>query len=154
MESAPHPLDDIVVDHLMAKSSETAELDFKYLINLRKNSEFVLIAEDIFAMSNYGGGFIFFGFKERETGSYEKKGIPHDYRIDQANIQEKFNSYSNEPIGLLYREFYRTITENKITEDRKFSVLYIPPSPVILYPIKDGEYRDKKKKQKFRRKKI
>jgi len=149
MESAPRPLDDIVVDHLMAQSSETAELDFKYLINLRKNSEFVLIAEDIFAMSNYGGGFIFFGFRERETGSYEKKGLPKDYHIDQANIQEKFNSYSNEPIELLYREFNRKITEKAITEDRKFAVLYIPPSRVILYPIKDGEYQDKQKKQKF-----
>ncbi len=48
------PLNDKIIDFLISKNSETAEYDFKYLVNLLKNSDFVKIVEDIFAMSNYG----------------------------------------------------------------------------------------------------
>ena len=138
MEPSPQPLDDFVIDFLMSKTSETAELDFKYTVDLRKNSEFVKIVEDIFAMANYGGGYILFGFKQRRTGSFDKIGLQDKFHVDQADIQRKFNSYSNEPLELHYMEFQRMVNVNGVDELKKFAILYIPPSKTILYPIKVG----------------
>jgi len=140
IESVPHPLDDLVVDFILSQRRETAELDFKLTLDIRKGSEFAKIAKDIFAMSNYGGGHLVFGFEESETGSFNPVGLPKDFHVDQATLQEKFNSYSNEPIALEYREVERIIDGEK----EKFAIIYIPPSPTVLKPIKYATYRDKK----------
>jgi hypothetical protein len=93
-ESVPHPLDDVVVDFLLSQRRETAELDFKLTLDIRKGSDFAKIAKDIFAMSNYGGGYLIFGFKELKSGRFDPVGLPKDFHVDQATLQEKFNSYS------------------------------------------------------------
>jgi len=147
--SSFNPINDEIVDFLMSKNGETAEYDFKYLINLKKNSDFVKIVEDIFAMSNYGGGYILFGFKERDdVAGYEPLGLPEGFSVDRADVQRKFNSFSNEPLELHYKEFTRIIETETIDELRRFSILYVPPSPVELYPIKDGTYVDERGKTK------
>jgi len=140
IESVPLPLDDLVVDFVLSQRRETAELDFKLTLDIRKDSDFVKIAKDIFAMSNYGGGHLVFGFKERKTGSFDPIGLPKDFHIDQATLQEKFNSYSNEPIVLEYKEVEKAIDG----ERRRFAIVYIPPSPTVLRPIKYATYKDKK----------
>jgi predicted HTH transcriptional regulator len=78
MESVPDPMDEIVINFILSQKRETAELDFKLTLNIRKNSDFAKIAKDIFAMSNYGGGYILFGFKETKTGTFEPVGLPPD----------------------------------------------------------------------------
>jgi len=140
MESKPEPLSDIVLDHLLTKRRETSELDFKYTLDISKSSNFATIAKDIFAFSNSGGGHILFGFYEKETGSYELRGLPTSFHIDQADLQEKFNSYSNELIELDYKEFEREIEGNI----KKFAAIYMPPSHAILKAIKSGTYKDSK----------
>ncbi|MCW4049129.1 MAG: hypothetical protein NWE89_05265 [Candidatus Bathyarchaeota archaeon] len=157
MLNSVDPLNNTIIDFLMSKSNETAEYDFKYLVNLRKSGDFVKIAEDIFAMSNYGGGFLLFGFKEREGhAGYDPLGLPDSYSIDGAAIQRKFNSYSNEPITLYYKEYTRSIRTDDSEELRRFAILYVPPGQVELYPIKEGNYRDQqgRKKTVFRDKDI
>ena len=146
----PQPLDDIVIDFLMSKTSETAAYDFKYLINLKKESDFVKIAEDIFAMANYGGGYLLFGFREKEyVKGYDPIGLPDGYHVDGADIQRKFNSYSNEPLTLQYLEFDKKVTLEDKEYMRTFGIIYIPPSNVVLYPRKDGIYKDRKGRIKF-----
>jgi len=140
IESIPFPLDNIVVDFVLSQKRETAELDFKLTLDIRKGSEFAKIAKDIFAMSNYGGGHLVFGYREKETGGFEPVGLPKDFYVDQASLQEKFNAYSNEPLELQYKEVEKVIEDEK----RRFSILYIPPSPTILKPIKSATYRDPK----------
>ena len=139
IESVPLPLDDLVVDFILSKKRETAELDFKLTLDIRKGSDFAKIAKDIFAMSNYGGGYIVFGYKERSSGSFDPVGLPKDFHVDQATLQEKFNSYSNEPITLEYKEVEKVIDGEK----RRFAVVYVPPSPAVLKPIKYATYKDK-----------
>ena len=99
-ESIPDPLDDIVVDFVLAQKRETAELDFKLTLNIKRGQDFVKIAKDIFAVANYGGGYLVFGYRETETGSFDPVGLPEDFHVDQATLQEKFNSYSTDPIAL------------------------------------------------------
>jgi hypothetical protein len=139
-----NPLDDRVVNYLLSKKSESADLDFKLVVEIKKDSqEFPKIAKDIFAMSNYGGGYILVGFEETPTGTVNLVGLPEEFHIDQASLQEKFNSYSENPIGVEYRE----IVLGK--ENKKIGIIYVSPSRCILKPSKAGEYIDKKGKQKI-----
>ena len=150
-ESVPEPLDDIVVDFILSQRRETAELDFKLTLNIRKSSDFVKIAKDIFAMSNYGGGHLVFGFKETKTGSFDPVGLPPDFHVDQATLQEKFNSYSNEPLALGYKEIEKVVGE----QTKRLAVIYVPPSTIILKPIKHATYTDRGKvRLAFRRDEI
>lgn len=136
IESVPNPLEDITTDFILSQNRETAELDFKLTLDIRKGSDFVEIAKDIFAMSNYGGGYLAFGFKETKTGAFHPVGLPTDFHVDQATLQEKFNSHSNEPLALGYKELEKVIKGEK----RKFAVIYVPPSTAILKPIRLGTY--------------
>ena len=89
-------------------------------------------------MSNYGGGYLLLGFKETKTGSIAPIGLPLDFHIDQAQLQEKFNAYSNSPIVLHYKEVKKKVN----AENKKFAIVYIPPSTTILTPTKSGTYTD------------
>ena len=137
IDSQPNPLDGIIVDYLLGQKSEMPWLDFKYRINVQKGEDFPEIAKDVFAMANYGGGYIVAGVKEKSTGSFEHIGLPMGFHIDQAIIQEKFNSFTLNKIELLYREPEREV--NGVA--RKFPVIYVPPSRSFLVPSRDGEYQ-------------
>ena len=60
-------------------SASIPELDFKLTLDIRKGSDFAKITKDIFALSNYGGGYIIFGYNERKTGSFAPVGLPKDF---------------------------------------------------------------------------
>lgn len=143
-ESVPKPLGSVASDFVLLQKRETAELDFKLTLDIGKNSNFADIAKDIFAMSNYGGGYIAFGFLETPTGAFDPIGLSEDFHIDQATLQEKFNSYSNEPIEIGYEEVERSING----ENRKFALIYVPPSKTVLKPTKAGVYPDQTGKLK------
>jgi len=147
------PLGDIMLNFLIDKDREEPYLDFKETLDIRKTSSFAKIAKDFFAFSNYGGGFILIGFKEKakmENPPEDKKvnflplGLPADYHIDQSDLQPKFNSYSNVPIEIGYREFLKNIGGT----EKKFAAIYVPASTCVLTPIKDGVYVDEKGKTK------
>lgn len=138
IESVPNPLDDIVAEFILSQRRETAELDFKLTFDTRKDSDFAKIVKDIFAMSNYGGGYLVFGFKETKTGTFDPIGLPPSFHVDQAQLQEKFNSYSNDPLAIGYREIEKEVNG----EIRKFAVIYVPPSTMLLKPTKYGIYTD------------
>jgi hypothetical protein len=131
-------MDDIVTDFILSQKRETAELDFKLTLDISKDSDFAKITKDIFAMSNYGGGFLLCGFKETETGAFETVGLPLDFHVDQATLQEKFNAYSNDPLTIGYKEVEKEVDGEK----RKFAVIYVPPSTTVLKPTKYGVYTD------------
>jgi hypothetical protein len=61
------PLGDLMLDFLIDRDNESAYVDFKEVIDISKEGPFAKIAKDIFALSNYGGGFILIGFKERKN---------------------------------------------------------------------------------------
>lgn len=137
------PLGDIVLKFLIDRDSEETFIDFKETLSIAHHAPFAKIAKDIFAFSNYGGGIIILGFREKkETDDPTIKrrfipvGLSKDYTVDQADLQQKFNSYVNTPISLKYREFSLDITGTT----QKFAAIYIPPSTSVLKPIKSGEY--------------
>lgn len=144
VESAP--LGKYVLDYLKDKS-ENPYLDYKLTIDVSKGSDFPEIVKDILAFSNYGGGWVLIGWKD-EKRKPVPVGLPEDYRVDQAILQEKFNSFVDEPLELLYHE------ETIETEDvsKRFAYIYVPPSRSLLAPKKDGEYeKDGKTKSVFKK---
>jgi hypothetical protein len=136
-------LDDIFVDYVMSKRRESPEIDFKLILDASRE-RFAELAKDIFAMSNYGGGYIVAGVKEKESGGFEYVGLPQGFHIDQADLQQKFNSYSQEPIALGYREFDYRIGENIL----RFAIAYVPPSTKPLKPQRDGTRKTQGGKEK------
>lgn len=152
------PLGDLMLDFLIERDNESEYVDFKEIIDISRDGPFAKIAKDIFAFSNYGGGFILIGFKERKNeprvneGTTERPkrtflqvGLPEDFHIDQASLQEKFNAYSNSPIELGYREFWRKIDGVQ----KKFAAIYVQGSQLVLQPVKRGIYEDSRGKTKI-----
>lgn len=136
-------LDDIFVDYLMSKNRESADIDFKLSVDISRD-KFAELAKDIFAFSNNGGGFIVIGFREKETGGFERIGLAEGFHIDQADLQQKFNAYTDHPIVLGYREFGYEIEGCVI----RFAAVSIPPSTRPLIPTKDGKKTSLNDKEK------
>jgi len=142
------PLDDIYIDYLMSKRRESPEFDFKLIIDTSRY-RFAEVAKDIFAMANYGGGYIVVGFKETETGRFDPVGLPPDFHVDQADLQQKFNAYTSEAFAFGYREFDYLIKD----ESRRFAVIQVPAATIPLTPKYDGIVRlpDGREKSAFHR---
>lgn len=137
-EIEAEPLSEYVIDFLKQRNSEAPFIDFKLKIDISKDSNFPEIAKDIFAFSNYGGGWLLIGWQEEKNNRFIPVGLPQDYNVDSASLQEKFNSFVDEPIEILYKE----MTEiNKEGKEVRFAYIYISPSNKILKPIKDGKYK-------------
>ncbi|VVB64402.1 Putative DNA-binding domain protein [uncultured archaeon] len=132
-EIEAEPLSEYVIDFLCDRKKECPYLDFKFTTHIERISDFPEVAKDIFAFSNYGGGWILIGWKEIKSSQYVPEGLPADYNVDQAKLQEKFNSYSNIPIELSYIEFTKY--------SKRLAAIYIPPAYDILKPIKEGIYK-------------
>ena len=67
------PLGDTMLDFLIERDHEEPFIDFKEKMSISKKSPFSKIAKDIFAFSNYGGGFIILGFKKRKKLNLKNK---------------------------------------------------------------------------------
>lgn len=132
------PIGDSMASFLLSRKHETAEYDFKHTLRVDSGADFAKVAKDIFAFSNCGGGYLVIGFAEKPTGGYEPVGLPDNFHIDQAQLQEKFNAYSTIPLSISYREVKAPIG----TSERKFAIVYVPPAPTVVKPVRDGKYVD------------
>lgn len=157
-EIETEPLSDYVIDFLLSRKKECQFLDFKKTIDTSKSSHFPEIAKDIFAFSNYGGGWILLGYGEYPKNQYVPVGLPNDFQLESAVLQEKFNSFSNEPLSIQYKEFHSNdfpsfssskadvkTRLNSISD--RFGIIFIPPSSKILKPTKEGSYTKGDKKR-------
>ena len=81
---------------------------------------------------------------ESIKGSFAKLGLVENFTLEQASLQEKINSYFDTPLEIGYTEFHRKF----YNKQRKFALIYIPPSPKILVPFKDGIYKEGDKEKK------
>lgn len=159
------PLSQNVIDYLMSQKRESSFLDFKKIIHITKDAlnDFPKLVKDAIGFSNNGGGYILIGFEQNDhsdkslKGKYIPIGIPSDFSIDQASLQEKINSYLNYPLTIDYLEFEHKVHIGKNDfEKRRFAIIYFPPSPDVILPIKDGDYvvqttpDDKKSKKAFK----
>ncbi|MEX0656853.1 MAG: ATP-binding protein [Nitrosopumilaceae archaeon] len=105
------PTGDYVKNYLFSLGKETPFLDYKKKISTDKDSDFPKFVKDALAFANYGGGFIFLGMEENQyldpsvKGKFLPIGLPSNFHIEQAILQEKTNSYTNSPITIDYDEF-------------------------------------------------
>ncbi len=141
-EISPDSLGDLILNLIWNKMREEPHVDYKATIDISKDSDFAKTAKHIFAMANRGGGWLIFGVQEDDKKKLVPIGLDSLFVLDQAALQEKFNSFSSEPIEIGFRFFEKTIEERGIQHERKFLALFIPPSKSKLIPIKDGWYID------------
>jgi len=149
-ERETEPLSEYVIDFLFGLKKECAYLDYKWYLDLGKNSEeFIKTLKHLFAFANYGGGWILLGWKENDKKVAEPVGLPEDYNADQSVIQEKINSYLDSPLEIHFKLFNKNI-DGKI---KKFGIFFIPPSSKRIVPNKDGiiNYTEDKKKIVFKK---
>lgn len=147
------PLGDLMLDFLIDRDKEEAFNDYKETISIAKDSAFAKIAKDFFAFSNFGGGYLLLGFRPKEKFSnvaeikrnYVPVGLPDDFRLDQAALQEKFNAYVDSPMNIQYREFFRTYDGTS----KRFGAIYVPGFPSTLKPKKEGVYSDEDGKKRI-----
>jgi hypothetical protein len=146
-----NPLGPNIISYLCSQKKESPFLDFKKIISIDKNSTFPNLAKDMFAFSNYGGGWMLIGWEEYKKNQFVPVGLPEEYSVDQADLQSKFNSYSNSDMEIGYVEFENNFQGNYSTTDAKvlekinsiskrFALIYIPPSHTLLSPKKEGKY--------------
>ena len=138
------PIGEYVIAYLMAQTKETTFCDFKWTLDVTKNSQdFLKIIKDVYAFSNYGGGWLALGVKQNDhsdkkiKGKFIKIGLPEDFNLDDASLQEKINAHLEDPISIQYVEFHQTINK----EERRFALVYFPPSSKILTSKKDITYK-------------
>lgn len=145
------PLSEYVIEFLTAQKKESPFLDFKYVIPVDKDSDFPELAKDMFAFSNYGGGWILVGWEEHKKNQFVPVGLPEEYNLEPAVLQQKFESLSSEPLALGYTEFTKDFTSVflKSKDDfkikigsisQRFAIIFVPPSYSFLTPKKDGKY--------------
>ena len=144
------PVGEYVFSYLLHRTGEAPFHDFKWTISTAKGSEdFPKIIKDVYAFSNYGGGWLVLGVKQNDRsdpkirGKFVKAGLPAEFQLEDASLQEKINSNLSEPIEVRYNEFVRTIDGEK----RRFALIYFPPSSKIMTPPRDITYHlgDKEK---------
>lgn len=144
------PIGSYALDFLFSQKKETTYHDFKWTLDVSRDSQdFPKIIKDVYAFSNYGGGWLVLGVKENDSsdegikGKYIKVGLPENYRLEDASLQEKINSFLDEPISIQYIEFIKIINKEK----RKFALVYFPPSVKMITSKKDVKYKvgDKEK---------
>jgi len=125
-------------EELIKNGTESAELDFKEIIDFNNKEHLLKIIIDIIAFSNLlEGGHLIFGIT---NDLYQPKGLPDDYHFDESTINSKINNYCTAEIKFYYREFIRKI------DCKKYVILFVCPSEEIIYTSKDGNYRNDKEK--------
>ena len=132
------PFNEALLSHLFTRKYESSDVDFKETLDTSHGGPFPKIAKHFFGMSNFGGGFLLIGFRDKPTGGYEPVGLPTSFHLDQAELQGKFNALSSAPLSIGYREFDREVG----SVSGRYGVIYVPPSPDLLVPVVDGAFRD------------
>lgn len=137
------PLNDDIVDYLYNLRRETAFLDYKRIVPGVSQPDFPELAKDAMAFANYDGGYIFIGVAENSdhsstSGKFTPVGLPANFTLEPASLNEKINSFTDTIIKVEYREFERTINNMPY----KFGVLYVEPTQRMISAKKDGKYID------------
>lgn len=137
------PLSNDMVDYLYNLKRETQFLDYKRIVPSVRQADFPTIVKDAMAFANNGGGYIFIGVDENRGGSgasgkFTPVGLPDNFDLEPASLNEKINSFTDSTITVDYRQFERTIDGVPY----RFGVLYVEPARKIISARKDGKYAD------------
>jgi hypothetical protein len=77
-----------MIDDLLAEPRETLDVEVKEWLDLSENGHRALLAKEIIALANHGGGYVVVGFEELADGSFQP-ATPRPTNLDawsQDNI--------------------------------------------------------------------
>ncbi|OHB36004.1 MAG: hypothetical protein A2882_08405 [Phenylobacterium sp. RIFCSPHIGHO2_01_FULL_70_10] len=107
-----------MIDELLAEPRETLDIEVKDWLDLADNAHRAVLAKEIIALANHGGGYVVIGFKELPDGSFEP-ATPRPGNLDawsQDNIQGIVAKYLDPTIQcrVLHRKRPRTTERHPI----------------------------------------
>jgi hypothetical protein len=95
------------------------------------------LAKDVYAMTNYGGGFIVIGVKD---GSFVPVGLDLSFSKDTQDWVDRISKWVTGKINLSYFEHVTKVNNS----ERKFPIIQVHGSVgTLVVPKTDGNYTDK-----------
>lgn len=126
---------------LLTAGYEAEDLDYKLWIDINSKKSMLGLCIDIMAMANTQGGYIVIGVND----NFEPQGLPSDFHIDQAQIQQIISNYMKPVAEITYAEKNLKIDDSR----KKFAFIYVNPSKDIVVACKDGHYNVKPNKTTY-----
>jgi tetratricopeptide (TPR) repeat protein len=121
------------IKELISVGYESEELDYKVSLDMGSKKTILELCVDIMAFANTRGGYIITGVSD---GDFKPTGLPEDYHVDTAQIQQAISNYLKPVIKFIYAEKFLEIEGSR----RKFACLSVDQSDEIVVTHKDGNY--------------
>lgn len=119
-------------DLLRTADYESDNLDFK-----EKWIEKGVLAKELLAMANSGGGIIIFGVKEVETNKFDPCGLQE--MCDPADIQNRVEKYISTNLKYRIEKFSFDRSEYEKLQGKSFQVIIVEDLPQYLPYISESE---------------
>ena len=119
---------------LVTLGFESEELDYKLYVDLDSKKCSLEICSDVMAMANTRGGYIIIGV----ANDFSPVGLPPEFHIDQARIQQIVGTYLKPVPESKYLEKTLEINETR----KKFAFIYVKPSDEPIVACKEGNYTE------------
>jgi len=137
---ASNYMTDAKLKDLVSMGLEAEDLDYKLFLNLRSQKTMLELCIDVMAMANTRGGYIVIGVDD----NYKPRGLPEDFHIDHAQIQQILSNYVKPVAETVYAE--KTLEINGSA--KKFGFLYVAQSHEVVVASKAGQYSEKRQPDK------
>ena len=128
------------LDDLVNEPRETLDVEVKEWLDLTDNDHRAMIAKEIIALANHGGGFLVIGFEERADGTFQPSaGRPVNLDAwSQDGIQSIIAKYSDP--GVQCRVHHRDSTASR----EKHPIIVVPGGHRVPIRAKAGAPDGKK----------
>jgi tetratricopeptide (TPR) repeat protein len=125
---------------LLQFKRETPNLDYKEIFDYSSKGKQarIRLVKDLLAMANtQDGGYIVLGVRD---GDFEPIGLPLDYNLDQATLQDKISGYSNRPFNIHYTQhkIKNTISGEIKPRVRLYGLIFVEHSLEPIIVAKEG----------------
>lgn len=133
-------LDQVKLQELIDLRREDENLDYKsyYDYSSKSKKDRVELAKDILAFANTPhGGYIVLGVSDDH---FAPVGLPLDYQLDQATLQDKITPYAGREIKIYYAQHKIKIVceEEMHAKTRLFGLIYIEQCDEPVVVAKEG----------------
>jgi hypothetical protein len=124
-------------DELIHRGYESDDLDYKESFD-DSTGMWMELAKDVYAMSNFGGGYLVIGVQD---GSFKPVGLDPAFHKDAQEWIERVGKWATGRVKVTYFEYQTNIGN----QQRKFPIIYVHGSiGSLVVPKVEGRYLDKR----------
>ena len=128
------------LDDLINEPRETLDVEVKEWLDLTDNEHRAMIAKEIIALANHGGGFLVIGFEERADGTFQRSaGRPANLDAwSQDGIQSIIAKYADPGVQCRVHHWANS------TSGEKYPIIAVPGGHRVPIRAKAGSPDGKK----------